>query len=252
VGQERRVALGDHETCVVDLGSGRPTVFVHAIGLDREMWRDVIELLDGRRVAYDLRGHGCAAGAPKPFTLAGFAADLRDLLDVLGIEQAHVAGLSLGGAIAQVFALTYPDRVSELSLVCTTAVANPVYLERGEAVVRDGVAAQVESTLERWFTSPVRAVGPPPVRYARERLLADRADDLAATWHALAGIDTLERLGEIAAPTRVIAGEVDASTPPASMEELAARIPQAEFHVVPNGPHMLSLERPQELAALLR
>ena len=252
VEQTRRISLGDHQTCVADVGSGDPIVLLHSIGLDHAMWAGVVSALGAYRcIAYDLRGHGCAAGAPRPFQLKGFAADLQALLDALELPRAHVVGLSLGGAIAQVFALAYPERLSAVSLVCTTAVSSPVYLQRAKAALAGGMASTADSTLQRWFTPAALAQDAPFVRYARERLLTDDPEDFAAAWRALAGLDTLVRLGEIRVPAKVIAGEVDLSTPPAVMEELAARIPEASFNVVPNGPHMLSLERPQELAALL-
>lgn len=250
----RRVTLSDHETCVLSAGAGgTPFVLVHAIGLDREMWRGVLAALPGSRraVAYDVRGHGCAAGAPGPFSIAGFADDLRDLLDGLGIERAHVAGVSMGGAVAQEMALRHPERVTGLSLICTMAEGSPVYDERADDALARGVAAQAQSTLERWFAPAVLAAGGEPVRYARECL--DRVDvvDWAAAWRALGGVQTLERLHTIRVPTQVIAGELDPSTPPAAMAEIARRLPQAGSHVVPRGGHMVVLEQPEEIAALL-
>ena len=250
----RRCALGDHETLVTDTGGdGEPFVLVHAVGLDREMWRDVIPLLGagGRTMAYDLRGHGHAAGAPKPFTLPGFAADLAALLDVCGIDRVRLVGLSLGGAIAQYFTLAYPERVSSLALICTMARSQSAFLARAAAAEREGMAAQLAPTLARWFTPAALAENGWAVEYARRCVLRANVADWAATWHALAGVDTIDRLGEIAVPTRVIAGELDPSTPPELMREIADRIPDASFHVVAGGPHMLSLEGPTELAALL-
>ena len=249
---ELRVRLADHETCLVSKGDGDPILFVHAIGLDREMWRGVVEALPrGRRIAYDLRGHGCAAGAPRPFSLRLLADDLAALLDALGYRQAHVVGLSFGGAVAQEFALAYPDRLVALTLVCTPASGSPVYLERAEAVRNEGIEPAIPATLERWFTREALAQDTPVVRYARERLRTDDAEDFAAAWDALAALGMADRLGGIDVATKVIAAELDVSTPPEMMRELAAAIPGAEFHIVPHAPHMLSLERPLELAALI-
>ena len=250
----RRVALGDHETLVTDTGGdGEPFVLVHAVGLDREMWRDVIPLLAarGRTMAYDLRGHGHAAGAPKPFTLPGFAADLAALLDACGIDRVRLVGLSLGGAIAQYFTLANPERVSSLALVCTMARSQSAFLARAVAAEREGMAAQLAPTLARWFTPAALAENGWAVEYARRCMLRTHVADWAATWRALAEVDTIDRLGEIAVPTRVIAGELDPSTPPELMRDIADRIPGASFHVVAGGPHMLSLERPTELAELV-
>ena len=251
---ERRIQLGDHETLMIDTGGeGQPVVLLHSIGLDHQAWRDVIPLLAAKRrvIAYDLRGHGHAAGAPKPFTLQGFASDLAALLDACGIDRIHLVGLSLGGAIAQYFTLGHPARIASLALVCTMARSQEAFLARALAAERDGMAAQLASTLERWFTPAALAEHGWAVEYARQRLLRMDVADWAASWRALAAIDTIDRLGEISVPTQVIAGELDPSAPPDLMREIAARIPTASFHVVPRGPHMLSLERPVELAAVI-
>ena len=113
------------------------------------------------------------------------------------------------------------------------------------------MAAQLAPTLARWFTPAALAENGWAVEYAHRCVLRANVADWAATWRALADVDTIDRLGEIAVPTRVIAGERDPSTPPELMREIADRIPGASFHVVAGGPHMLSLERPAELALVI-
>jgi 3-oxoadipate enol-lactonase len=116
----RRVRLRDHETVVAARGeSGPAVVLLHALGLDRNMWEPVMERLAiGRRVyAYDLRGHGRAAGSPAPFTMDDIAADLIAALDALELEQAHVVGLSYGGGVAQTAAVRDPGRFASLALL---------------------------------------------------------------------------------------------------------------------------------------
>jgi 3-oxoadipate enol-lactonase len=97
----RPVDLRDHETVVAQAGEEGPAVLLsHALGLDWRMWEPVMPALAaGRRVyAYDIRGHGSAAGSPKPFTMDDAAADLVGVLDAVGVEKAHVVGLSYGAA----------------------------------------------------------------------------------------------------------------------------------------------------------
>jgi 3-oxoadipate enol-lactonase len=202
-------------------------------------------------IAYDLRGHGHAQAAPHPITLERFANDLQALLNALEIEQADIAGLSLGGAIAQQFALTYPRSVRSLALVATMAKAFPAMLERAEAAEREGMEAQIATTLMRWFTPQVIALNGWAIRYARERILRARVEDWSASWRALAQLNTFEHLREITQPVQVISGELDQSTPPALMKEIADRLPRASFDVIAGGPHILSLEKPGELARLL-
>jgi 3-oxoadipate enol-lactonase len=251
------VDLGDHTTAVIDRPGDDPTlaplVLVHALGLNRQMWRDTIAALptDRRVLAYDLRGHDRAADAPRVIDLEHFATDLERLLDVLGLPTVHLTGLSLGGSIAQVFGLTRPSRLVGLDLIATVAETQPAFAERAAAAERDGMAGVLAGTLTRWFTPAALAVNGWPVRYARDLVQRTDVCNWAASWRALAGVDTLPRLGTLDLPVRVIAGELDPSSTPAGMRAISDAIPGAEFVVVPGAPHMLSLERPTELAALL-
>jgi 3-oxoadipate enol-lactonase len=255
---EARVDLGDHATGVIDRparGAARtaPMILIHALGLDRLMWRDTIAALptDRRVVAYDLRGHGQATEAPHVRDLAHFAGDLGRLLDRLELPAAHLVGLSLGGAIAQTFALAHPDRVAALDLVATVARPQPAFLDRAQQALDAGMAGVLAATLTRWFTPDALAVNGWPVRYARDLVLRTATANWAASWRALAGVDTLHRLARLSMPVRVIAGELDPSTPPEVMQEIAAAVPGSRFSVIHGAPHMLSLERPAELARVL-
>jgi 3-oxoadipate enol-lactonase len=90
-----------------------------------------------------------------------------------------------------------------------------------------------------------------PVQYARRCIADARVEYWAAAWRGLAEIDTLDRLGAIAAPTHVIAGEDDRSTPPDQMRQIADRIPGSRFTVIPGAPHLAALELPDAVAEAL-
>jgi 3-oxoadipate enol-lactonase len=253
---EHDVELTDHTTRLVDrrgTDDREPLVLVHALGLDRRMWSQVIDLLptDRRVIAYDVRGHGRAADAPPAANLHDHARDLAALLDRLGIESARIAGLSMGGSIAQTFAIDYPHRVTGLDLVATGSDPVDVYLARADSAEADGMNAQIVPTLTRWFTLDALAENAWPVRYARDLVARASVADWAASWRALYTIDVRPQLGRITVPTRVIAGELDAASPPQAMRAIAVDIPNAEFSVVPDVAHMISLQKPHELAAIL-
>jgi 3-oxoadipate enol-lactonase len=135
--------------------------------------------------------------------------------------------------------------------VATVATPQPAFLERGAAAQGGGMAGVLAANLTRWFTPEALAVNGWPVRYARDQVLRAHSDTWAASWRALAGIDTLRRLPALRMPTRLITDELDRSTPPRSMAEIATRVPGGQLVVVDGGPHMLSLDRPRELAAAL-
>jgi 3-oxoadipate enol-lactonase len=252
------VRLRDHDTEILDrpatgTPARQPLVLIHALGLDRRMWDPVVDLLpdDRRVVAYDLRGHGRAGDAPDAATLHVLADDLAGLLDRLGIATAEVAGLSMGGAVAQTFAVDHPHRLAALDLIATAADPQPAYLERARSAELHGMARQVEPTLERWFTPDFLAADSTPVRYARQLTYRARVADWTAGWLALATLDTRPHLARITVPVRVVAGELDPSTPPGMMRALAAEIPGAQFVTVPGVRHLISLEAPHLLAAVL-
>lgn len=245
-----RVVLEDHQTRVFDSGGDKPAlILVHALGLDHRMWREVIPCLTGRFrvIAYDLRGHGAAAGAPVAKGLATYSGDLLALLDCLKIDGAHVVGLSLGGSIAQELALNTPRRLRSLTVVASTAWPFDAFAERARAAGRDGMAAQIIPSLTRWFRPEDLAQGGWAVRYARGAVESAFVSDWVAGWHALATITTGERLCQIRVPTHVIAGERDASTPPQLMKRMLD-IPGATYSEIPGAPHMVSLTHPKPLA----
>ncbi len=254
-----RVRLGDHETLVVDTGAPEgaegadPVVLVHSLVTDRRLWRDVIALLAPRRrvIAYDLRGHGHAALAPPAPGCAALAGDLAALMDALGVARAHVAGVSLGGCVAQELALAHPGRVSGLTLVSTFARAPREVCERRAADGEQGGNAAMVPSLARWMSPLALAEDGWGARYLRDRLRRMPAGDWAAGWRALGGFDAAGRLGALAVPVAVVVGSADPVTPPAEAEALARAIPGAALHVIEGGSHMLPLERTEELAALI-
>jgi len=249
----RPFRMCDHETLLSDTGKGDAIILLHALALDWRAWRDVIPALAKahRVIAYDLRAHGHAAAAPRPISLDRLAQDLQYLMDTLKIRKAHVVGLSYGGCIAQKFAVTHPERVSCLSLVATPAKPQESFAKRASEAEHHGMAEQVIPTLTRWFTTEMLAENPWYVRYARERVSRCIVADWADSWHAIAAVDTFECLGQLRMPARVIAGELDTSTPPSVMREIASRIPHSHFALIPGAPHMVSLSKPAETAAAL-
>jgi 3-oxoadipate enol-lactonase len=250
----RIVDLGDHETEVADTGGdGDPIVLVHALGLDRRMWRDVIVPLASthRVIAYDLRGHGRAAAAPAAAGLDMYADDLRRLLGRIAVAKVHLVGLSLGGSIATRFAAAWPCQLHDLTIIAATAWGNPAFEARAVAAETGGMAAQIGPTLTRWFTATALAEDGAAVRWAREKVRRALVADWAASWRSLARISIEHLLPSIRVPTQIIAGELDVSTPPSLMQGFAA-IPGATFHVIDGAPHMVALEKPTELAAAIR
>ena len=253
-GLPKKVQLSDHETLVSETGKGEPLVLIHAIALDWRMWRDVIQPLSKhfRVIAYDLRGHGYAAPAPKPLSVKRWSDDLLDLANRLKLEKFHLAGLSLGGNVALQFALDHPDRVKCLNVVASSVHGNKdLYLQRAHEVEKHGPESQLAGTLTRWFTPEWLALNGWGVRYARERILRSMIENYAGAWRAIAEPHIFERLHELKVTTKLIAAEFDKGATVDVMKEMAKKIHKAKLQVIEGAAHLVSLMRPAELAEAL-
>lgn len=229
-------------------GQGPAVLLLHPVGLDLTWWEPQVEAFrsEFQVIRLDFRGHGKSEVAPPPYTLADFANDAHALNVHLGIGPVHVAGLSLGGMVAQVLALAYPRDVRSLVLAATActlpAEARPAMRARGEAAEQGGMRAVVRPTLERWFT--LGFLDSPLVARCCERLLANDVGAWAATWRAIADLDTLPRLGEFRMPALVTTGDADLSTPVPAARLIADHVPGAILRVMPGAPHMAPFECP--------
>lgn len=223
------------------------TLLLHPIGLDRRTWAGVpIE----NALAVDLPGHGDAPDA-----------EMRSLDDVadavldavpLELGRLDVVGLSLGGMVALHAALRHPERIRSLVVACAPAATpTEAMAQRAAETERLGMQEMMPSTLQRWFTPETLEDPPPFVERAEQTLLADDARVVARFWRLISAHDVRSRLGEIAVPTTIVAGDADVSVPPAVAEELAARISGARYALLP-GAHMLHLEAPIAFAEVVR
>jgi 3-oxoadipate enol-lactonase len=173
-------------------------------------------------------------------------------MDALGLEQAHVVGLSFGGGIAQTAAVAHPDRFASLALQATTDFAfTDAFENRARSGEVEGMHAQLVPTLTRWFTPPALATNEWGVRYARERILRFLPQDWGAAWRAFKDLDVKGRLADFHAPVLVLAGELDASTTPEIMSGIAKAIPGSTYVELPGTPHMQTLEQPGLVADAL-
>lgn len=223
-------------------------VLLTPIGLDAGCWERV-PLPGVATVKHTFPGFGGRPRAPEPPTMTSLADEIAASYE----GPLALAGVSLGGMVAQHVAVRHPQRVQSLLVACTGASADPATMEqRAARVLADGMAGVLEETLARWFTPAALAVRPEPpgVAYARRTLLALEPACFADGWLAIAGHDIVARLGEIAVPTSALAGSADAASPVSRTQQISERVPGARF-VVLDGPHMLHLERPVEFAAAL-
>jgi 3-oxoadipate enol-lactonase len=228
----------------------------NALGATRGMWdAQVVGLGDELRlVRYDNRGHGDSPSPPGPYALADLAADALGLLDELGVERAHVCGLSLGGMVAMHLAGHHPERVQRLALISTAAALAPAqaWLDRADQVRREGPAAVADGIVTRWLTPPHAAAHPETVARLRAMIAGAQADGYAACCEAVSRVDLRPVLQTIAAPTLVVGAVDDPVAPPERAQELAQAIPGARLELVAQAAHMVVVEQAQRVNSLLK
>jgi len=222
-------------------------VLANSLGAARGMWDPQVPVLAERYrvVTYDMRGHGASPAPAGPYTLDDLVDDLVALLDRLGADRAHVAGLSLGGMVGLRLAAREPARVHRLAALCTSAKTEPQgFLDRAAAVRANGTAPIAATVVSRWLTPPYAAEHPDLV--ARLEAMVAGCDDegYAACAEVVAGIDLRADLARVAAPTLVISGADDLALPPAHQQAIADGIAGAELLSISPGAHLANLERP--------
>jgi pimeloyl-ACP methyl ester carboxylesterase len=180
---------------------------------------------------------------------------LGDLADeaIASVEgPVHLAGVAMGGIVAQHILVRHPRRVRSALLACCGGRTRPdVQMARAEACEMAGMEAVIDSTLERWFTPAAMAEARHPgVAYARATLTAMDPLAMADAWRALAWHDLIDQLGTVRVPVTVVAGLDDAAVSVASAKQLQGRLMRSRIRTTP-GPHMIHLEEPARLRALL-
>ena len=235
-----------------EAGSGAmPIVFLHGVGSDKSVWAPQLAHFgkSRRAVAFDYPGYGESEPAPGGTSRDDYAAAIFAGMDALGIDKAHICGLSLGGVVAIAMHALAPERCASLILADTFAVHpdGPGIYARSLAASTDLRAlaeARVDFLLAPGALDDVRsevietmaAIDPAAYRIGAEAVwLADQSDRAAA----------------IDVPTLVIVGEADRPTPPELSRELAALIPGAELATIPGAGHISNLERPAEFDRLV-
>lgn len=238
-------------------GTGEPVLLAHAIGCDHRMWDDLAPGLarDFRVIRFDARGHGRSPVPPRPYTLDGMADDALALLDRLGIAKAHWIGLSMGAMIGMAFALGHGDRLGRLVLANTTSSYGPegpaMWRTRAKAVEDGGLEAIEKMVMARYFSDDFRAASAKEVAAFSRRFLQTPREGYLGCCDAIAELDFTGDLSRIHHRTLVIAGALDAGTPPAMAEIIADRIPGAQLAIIPGAAHLSAVEKPQDFAALV-
>lgn len=238
-------------------GSGPTLVLLHCLGVDHHFWDFATDLeRDHTLVRYDLPGHGATQVPTGSYTIEDLSAQLRRLLHEAGIGKTHVAGISLGGLIAQHFAAANPETVDRLVLIDTT----PRYVDemrhmwavRAKTAREEGVSALIDGLLKIWFSDDAVARNTPGVQYVRSTLARCSGEGYALACEALAAADLRADAARISAPTLVICGDDDIPSFLDAARWLLANIADAKLAWIPGTRHASVIEKPEHAVRLLR
>jgi pimeloyl-ACP methyl ester carboxylesterase len=240
---------------VEEWGSGPPLLLIMGLGASLDTWAAQREAFAAhfRVIAFDNRGAGRSDAPPPPWTVGAMAEDAAGVLDAVGIERAHVLGVSMGGMIAQELAIAHPERVASLVVAVSFARPDPVrrtFLLHRRWARLHGAEAAVESVATLpWLLSPALINDPRRLADALELFASMPFMSAEAYGHQVDAIlehRTLERLHRVRAPTLVLAAAEDVLTPVFLSEEIAAAIPGARLEVLPRGNHATLVEYPED------
>jgi 3-oxoadipate enol-lactonase len=238
----------DGETFRVEVEGdpARPVLLLaSSLGAGLTMWDAQMPafLQHFRVVRYDPRGHGGSTRAGAPYSLARLGGDALAILDALGIERAHIVGISMGGAVAQWLLVNAPERVDRAVLVCTNARFAPPQLwnERIGKVLSHGTQALASVTMERWFSEGFRASHADVVAATEKVFRATSAEGYAAAAAALRDMDMREALRSVERPVLVVTGRDDGIASPADIAGMLSAIAGAR-HVELDCKHISNIE----------
>lgn len=246
------IPIGD--TVVQVSGDGYPLVFVHGFTTTAEFWREQVDAFSStyRVIRINLPGHGVS---PRPtgraYTIEAFVDDVAKVFDTLGLDQAFLVGLSMGGTIAQSFALRFPKRVRALTLVGATphGLGPDVNVDNVlKAIAALGVVKASQNVIDRSFGA---AASPELLAFARNEVAQTPEFVAREAIASLNASDSRASLARLTMPALVVVGNEDFITPPAESEALAAGIPNSSLSVIAAAGHFPMLEQPALFNRLL-
>jgi 3-oxoadipate enol-lactonase len=226
----------------------------NSLGTDLSMWEpQMADWTERFRVLrYDQRGHGGSDAPAGAYSLDRLGRDILELLDALALDVVDFCGLSLGGMMGQWMGVRAPDRLKRLVIANTSAFMGPAsgWDARIAAVLDQGLASLAQASVERWFTPEFVVHGSEAVAGVVTTFRRTNPLGYAGCCAAIRDMDLRPVSSLITAPTLVIGGLTDPSTPPFQSEALAANIPGARLEML-DAAHLSNVEQPKAFAGLV-
>ena len=255
--------VGDINIYYESQGEGEPILLIQGYGQYSGHWATLIPRFsrEYRVISFDNRGAGRSDKPDIPYTMKMMADDAKGLLDAIGVDSAHVFGISMGGMIAQEFALNYPDKLISLILGCTFCGGTKAILPTPEALAfltgpemaKLSVEERARVTVPWLVAQEFIDKNPEAVELyvALTSKYPTPIHGFACQAQAIAAHDTYDRLPQITAPTLVIAGDADRIIPAENSRIIAPRIKDAELVILENAGHGFFIDAEAETTRII-
>ena len=229
-------------------------VLSHSLACTVRMWDPQVEAFQSkfRILNYDMRGHGATSAPQGPYTLDMLADDVLALTKQLNIQKGYYCGLSIGGMIGQTIAIRGGGPFTKMVVADTTHTQPPEALKQWEDRISiaktKGMAALVDSTMERWFTAPNRST--PAAKKIAALIAATPAAGYIGCGQAIMKLNTTAKLKDIRLPLLAITGEQDGAAP--GTKYIGENVPGAKYVGIPNAAHIANVEQAEAFNRALR
>lgn len=233
-------------------GSGEPVVLIHGLGDGHEGWDHQVSALakaNFEAFAIDLRGHGQSEKTDANHSLERFAEDITYFMDTVEVSKAHIVGHSMGGHIAQLLALNFPEKIQSLTLIGTVCELKPRF--RDKLQVRLAPILPFKSMIKQFAK---RVFWKPQKEWVDDylaRVIMCGKKDFLGSAKAIFRFRVCDRLGEITVPTLVMVGEHDRIEPVAESEKLHRLIDGSTLTIIKDSGHGALVEQPEQTTEAL-
>jgi 3-oxoadipate enol-lactonase len=227
-----------------EAGSGENLILIHGLGFTRRSWSLQLPAFSKRyrTIAPDCRGHGDSDKPAEQHGVRDMSEDLYGLMNALGLDRAHILGISMGGQVAQQFALDHATKVIKLVLCDTRSRPNPAFTDRLlQQIATLEPEALARTVLQDEMTYPISDAA---LKINLEDIIRNPKDAYIRDVRAALDWDVTERLGEIRLPTLIVAGEKDSLLE--ECKSLNEKIRASKLVIIRRSGHLTCLENPGE------
>ena len=253
-----KVAVKDIEINYQEAGAGFPLILIHGLNGDLTGWALVLPEFSKhyRTIALDVRGHGGTSKPDQPYSIQGFSEDFYAFMNRLKIPKAHILGLSMGGAIAQQFALDHPEMIQSLVLVSTFShideQAYRAFTRLSQSLKEGGYPAFFDEVVKLAFTPQFIAANPGPLAELKaKRVAINSPAAIGRATEACLAFNLKNEIAKISIPTLVVSGRKDVFTPVHLAEQIHRSIRGSEWKILEDVGHNLYIEKSSQLAQVV-